>query len=105
MRMDAPYDPDAPYGNKRRVTWTGYKGPMTETCDDATLHVMTPVATTDAAVTDVTMTEPRHQALANTQCAPESPSVDAGSGVARWPPPCAHTHLPFCRLSGLKYRS
>lgn len=24
-RMDSPYDPDARYGNKRSMTWTGYK--------------------------------------------------------------------------------
>jgi transposase len=58
MRMDSPYDPDAHFGNKRSITWTGYKVHVTETCDDATLHVITHVETTEAAVTDVTMTAP-----------------------------------------------
>jgi transposase len=78
MRMDSPYDSDAHFGNKRSVTWTGYKVHMTETCDDDTLHVITHVETTEAAVTDVTMTEPIHQALADKQLAPETHIVDAG---------------------------
>ena len=78
MRMDSPYDSDAHFGNKRSVTWTGYKVHMTETCDDDTLHVITHVETTEAAVTDVTMTEPIHQALAHKQLAPETHIVDAG---------------------------
>jgi transposase len=78
MRMDSPYDPEAHFGNKRSVTWTGYKVQMTETCDDDTLHVITHVETTEAAVTDVTMTEPIHQALADKQLVPETHIVDAG---------------------------
>ena len=31
-RFDSPYDSDARYGNKRSVTWTGYKVHLTETC-------------------------------------------------------------------------
>ena len=77
-RMDSPYDPEAHFGKKRRVTWTGDKVPMTETCDDDTLHVITHVETTEAAVTDVTMTAPIHQALADTQLVPETHIVDAG---------------------------
>jgi transposase len=76
--MDSPYDPDAHFGNKRSVTWTGYKVHVTETCDADTLHVMTHVDTTEAAVTDVMMTEPIHQALADKQLTPETHIVDAG---------------------------
>jgi transposase len=78
MRMDSPYDPDAHFGNKRSVTWTGYKVHMTETCEEETLHVITHVETTEAAVTDVTMTEPIHHALADQQLAPATHIVDAG---------------------------
>jgi transposase len=77
-RMDSPYDPDAHFGNKRSITWTGYKVHVTETCDDATLHVITHVETTEAAVTDVTMTEPIQQALNDKQMAPDEHLVDAG---------------------------
>ncbi|MFN6571116.1 hypothetical protein [Dendronalium sp. ChiSLP03b] len=33
-RMDSLYDKDTRYGNKRGVTWTGYKVHLTETCDE-----------------------------------------------------------------------
>jgi hypothetical protein len=54
MRMDSPYAPEAHFGNKRSITWTGYKVHLTETCDEDALHVMTHVETTEAAVTEVT---------------------------------------------------
>src|SRR5262245_55359107 len=76
--MDSPYDPDAPFGNKRSITWTGYKVQMTETCDDATLHVMTHVETTEAAATDVSMTAPIQQALSDKQVAPDEHLVEEG---------------------------
>jgi len=50
----------------------------TETGDEATLHVMTHVETTEAAVTDVPMTEPIQQALTDKQVAPAEHIVDAG---------------------------
>jgi transposase len=81
-RMDSPYDPDAPCGNTRRITWTGDNVHMTAIGDEATLHVMTPVETTEAAVTDVRMTEPLQQALSANQVAPDAPIVDAGYGDA-----------------------
>jgi transposase len=77
-RRDSPYDPDAHFGNKRSITWTGYKVHLTETCDDETPHVITHVETTEAAVPDVTMTTPIHQALADKQLAPATHIVDAG---------------------------
>ncbi len=78
-RMDSPYDPDAHFGNKRSVTWTGDKVHITETCEADTLHVITHVETTEAAITDVTMPEPIHRALTEKQLTPETPIVDAGS--------------------------
>ena len=78
MRRDSPYDPDAHFGNKRSITWTGYKVHLTETCDDETPHGITHVETTEAAVPDVTMTTPIHQALADKQLAPATHIVDAG---------------------------
>jgi hypothetical protein len=59
--MDSPDAPDAHFGNKRRITWIGDTVHVTETRDDATLHVMTHVETTEAAVTDVSMTAPIQQ--------------------------------------------
>src|SRR5262245_16043051 len=78
MRMDSPYDPDAHFGNKRRITWTGYKVHLTETCEEDALHLITHIETTEAAITDVTMTAPIHQALAERQLTPQTHIVDAG---------------------------
>lgn len=78
MRIDSPYDPEAHFGNKRSITWTGYKVHLTETCDEDMLHVITHVETTEAAVSDVTMTEPIHQALTDKEVAPDEHIVDAG---------------------------
>ncbi len=78
MRIDLPYDPEAHFGNKRSLTWTGYKIHLTETCDEDTLQVITHIETTEAAVTDVTMTESIHQALADKEVAPDTHIVDAG---------------------------
>lgn len=77
-RMDSPDDPDAHVGNTRRITWTGDNVQVTETCDEATLHVMTHVETTEAAVPDVRMTEPIQPALNDTQVTPDAHLVDAG---------------------------
>jgi transposase len=77
LRMDSPYDPEAYFGTKRSITWTGYKVHVTETCDDDTLHVITHVETTEAAVTDVAMTAPIQRALCDKQLGPDEHIVDA----------------------------
>ena len=69
MRMDSPYDPDAHCGINAASPGRGTNA-MTETCEEETLHVMTHVETPEAAVSDVTMTEPIHHALADKQLAP-----------------------------------
>ena len=78
MRMDSPYDPEAHFGNKRSHTWTGYKVHLTETCDPDTVHLITHVDTTEAAIVDVTRTEPIHHALADKDVKPDEHLVDAG---------------------------
>jgi len=77
--MDSPYAPEAHFGTKRSITWTRYKMHVTETCDDDTLHVITHVETTAAAVADVAMTAPIQRALCDKQRGPEAHIVDAGS--------------------------
>jgi transposase len=39
LRVNSPYDPDAQYGNKRSLTWTGYKVFVTKSCDDDAPHL------------------------------------------------------------------
>jgi transposase len=77
-RFDSPYDTDARYGNKRSTTWTGYKVHLTETSDADTPHLITHVETTSAPVSDIDMTAPIHQALADKGLLPAAHLADAG---------------------------
>jgi transposase len=75
-RFDSPYDTDARYGNKRSTTWTGYKVHLTSDAD--TPHLITHVETTSAPVSDIDMTAPIHQALADKGLLPAAHLADAG---------------------------
>jgi transposase len=77
-RMDSPYDKDARYGNKRSVTWTGYKVHLTETCDKDEVHLITNVETTQAHFSDVDQTQTIHKSLASKKLLPKEHIVDAG---------------------------
>jgi transposase len=77
-RMDSPYDGDARYGNKRSVTWIGYKVHITETCDRDEVHLITNVETTQAHISDVDQTESIHKSLASIALLPNEHIVDAG---------------------------
>jgi transposase len=77
-RMDSPYDGDARYGNKRSVTWTGYKVHITETCAQDEVHLITNVDTTQAHISDVIQTESIHKSLASIALLPNEHIVDAG---------------------------
>jgi transposase len=105
-RLVSPYDPDARWSVKRRqgdrpgdeLRWTGYKAHLTETCDTQTSdtqtcdgpddsadeqglrrpNIITGVATTDATVPDVAMTDPIHTALARRDLLPARHYLDSG---------------------------
>jgi transposase len=53
VQINAPYDPDTRYSLKRTTRWAGYKGHVTETCDEDTPHLLTDVQTTVATPQDV----------------------------------------------------
>lgn len=89
-RITSPYDLDARYGGKRDLVCNGYKLHISETCDaePATAddddvaagppNLITHVATTDASVPDVAMTEPIHAELARRGVLPAEHYVDSG---------------------------
>jgi hypothetical protein len=106
-RLVSPYDTDARYGARQQSWWTGYKIHISETCDEAPegdqgQNPMTPVstqatcpaddsppprlitniATTDASVTDVEMTEPIHRQLAGRGLLPGEHYLDSGYASA-----------------------
>jgi transposase len=83
----SPYDPEAQTGKKRDLTWLGYKGHMTETCDleeeevaSATRipHLIVQVHTTVAPVQDVEVTADIQADLAQHHLVPEEQIVDSG---------------------------
>jgi transposase len=92
-RIVSPYDTDARWGGKRDLTWCGYKLHVSESCDaqapagpvdradhvpDTPPNLITNVATTDASVPDVAMTEPIHHDLARRALLPDEHYVDSG---------------------------
>lgn len=89
-RIVSPYDTDARWGGKRDLTWCGYKLHVSESCDaeapassaesvsDTPPNLITNVATTDASVPDVAMTEPIHHDLARRGLLPDEHYVDSG---------------------------
>jgi transposase len=86
-RITSPYDTDARWGGKRDLAWNGYKLHISETCDAEPAdddvpagppNLITHVATTDAAVPDVAMTEPIHAELARRRVLPAEHYVDSG---------------------------
>jgi transposase len=73
-----PYDLDARPGVKRGRTWRGYKAHFTETCEPDRPHLITHVATTDAATADLDTVADRHADLAVANLLPDVHLVDAG---------------------------
>ena len=85
--IESPYDPEARYRRRGEVAWTGYIVPLSETCGENTVHLVTHVMTTTAAVHEAGCTGPIHRALVATGPPPGEHLVDAayvdGELVAR----------------------
>src|SRR5215204_3765952 len=92
-RLSSPYDTDARWGAKRDTVWNGYKVHVSETCERPDTervdterakpaaqrpNLITNVATTDATVPDVAMTEPIHQMLQRRGLLPGEHYLDSG---------------------------
>ncbi|MFD0338899.1 IS1182 family transposase [Streptomyces sp. NPDC127117] len=73
-----PYDSEARNSVKRDTAWAGYKVHFTETCEEDVPNLITNVATTDATVPDISMTETVHARLAEVGRLPGEHLVDAG---------------------------
>ena len=76
--IHSPYDLDARSSLQHGCAGVGYKAHATETCDDDTPHVITPVETTPATTPDDHMLEPIHAALAEQALLPRDHLVDCG---------------------------
>jgi transposase len=77
-RINTPYDPEAGFGTKGGLSWSGYKVHFTESCDPGQVHVITHVETTKAEVLDHQRTDPIQQALVDQGLPPGQHLVDAG---------------------------
>lgn len=78
QRIHSPYDVEARYSAKNSLDWVGYKAYLTEICDEDTVHLITHVETTSAAIQDVSMSETIHTALADKELLPAEHLMDAG---------------------------
>jgi len=76
--INSPYDPDAQYSRKRKMTWTGYKAHLSESCDDDRPHLITHVETTPATEPDCVTLPTIHMALAAKALLPAEHLIDAG---------------------------
>jgi transposase len=81
-RIASPHDPEARYSTKRSVTWVGYKVHLTETCDEASPHLITHVETAPATEGDSCALPRIHEALARRELLPDEHIVDTTYGSA-----------------------
>lgn len=78
QRINSPYDPEAGFGNKRSLTWTGYKVFISETCDLDKPRVISNVITTVAGASDMNQTARIHDELREKSLLPTTHLADAG---------------------------
>jgi transposase len=78
LTIRSPYDPQAQFGQKRDLTWYGYKVHFTETCDADLPHLITCVQTADATTTDMQQTQQVHAELEQRELLPQTHLVDEG---------------------------
>lgn len=78
LYVSSPYDLDAHYSKKRTTSWVGYKGHLTETCEQDCPHLITHVDTTTAPVSDDARTASIHAALKHKKLEPAQHLVDTG---------------------------
>jgi transposase len=76
-RLQSPHDPQAHDSMKGHLAWSGYKVHVTETCDEDTAHLVTPVMTCPAMQPDMSRTAAIHEGLAAKGLLPAEHFVDA----------------------------
>lgn len=78
QRLDSPYEIEARYGNKRTVTWIGYRVHLTESCDEGLPHLIVNVETSPASPPDHLTTLQIHDSLEAKALLPSEHLVDSG---------------------------
>jgi len=77
--IETPYDPDARWSTKRSSDWVGYKLQVTETDDEECPHLITDIAVTAAAASDMRAIAAIRERQAQQQTLPSERFVDSGS--------------------------
>ncbi len=78
LTIRSPSDPQAHFGQKRDLTWYGYKVHFSETCDPDLPHLITCVQTSDATTTDMQQTQQVHEEMQRRDLLPHTHLVDEG---------------------------
>jgi transposase len=76
-RIESPYEMEARYCTKGRMSWVGYKVHLTESCDEGLPHLITNVHTTPATATDVKQLSAIQDGLAQSGLLPAEQLADA----------------------------
>lgn len=76
--INSPYDTELRYATKRQIYWISYKIHLTESYGDDQPNLITNVETTNAAVSDDTVTEKIHASLAEHKLLPDKHVADTG---------------------------
>lgn len=78
QRLDSPYEIEARYGNKRTVTWIGYRVHLTESCDEGLPHLIVNAEISPASPPDHLTTLQIHTSLEAKALLPDEHLVDSG---------------------------
>jgi len=76
--INSPYDPEAHFSRKGKISWVGYKVHLTESCDDDLPHLITHVETAAADQSDDQVLSKIHDSLAKKGLLPLEHLVDGG---------------------------
>lgn len=78
LLIESPYDAEARFGQKRDLTWIGYRVHLSESCEETEPHLVTQVKTTLAPVADISMTDEIQTDLVAKGFTPAIHLLDAG---------------------------
>lgn len=76
--IESPHEPEARRGMKRGRSWTGYKGQVTETCDEDKPHLIVDLEPTEATAPDSPELPEIQERLAEQEILPGEQYVDQG---------------------------
>jgi transposase len=76
--IESPYDDEARFGQKRELTWIGYRAHLSESCEETEPHLVTQVKTTVVPTADISMTAEIQADLVAKGFTPAIHLLDAG---------------------------